>query len=128
MLGDTIEIYINDMLVKSLIVEQYFDHLKQAFDVLKKYNMKLNPTKCLFGVYSGKFLGYMATQWGIEANPDQIHYVMNISSRTCVNDVRLVGRVVALSQFISRSFDKCHIFFIHKSKQFEHTPAYEKAL
>ena len=55
-LGDTMEVYIDNMHVKSLMAEQYLDHLSQAFTVLRKYNMKLNPAKCSFGVSSGKFL------------------------------------------------------------------------
>ncbi|XP_038713377.1 uncharacterized protein Mb2253c-like [Tripterygium wilfordii] len=51
------EAYIDDMLVKSLVADQHLEHLQQAFDLLIKYNMKLNPAKCLFGVASGKFLG-----------------------------------------------------------------------
>ena len=61
-IGKTMEVYIDDMLVKSLLAEQHLEHLSQAFDIMKKYNMKLNPTKCAFGVSSGKFLGYMVTQ------------------------------------------------------------------
>ena len=93
--------------------------------------MKLNPTKCSFGVAAGKFLGYMVTQRGIEANPDQIRSVMNIPSPTCLMDVqRLTGRVAALSHFISRSSEKCHLFFstMRKSKDFEWTTACEQAL
>ncbi|MCA8824161.1 reverse transcriptase family protein [Escherichia coli] len=86
-LGDTMEVYIDDMLVKSLLAEQHLDHLRQAFEVLQKYSMKLNPTKCSFGVASGKFLGYMVTQRGIEANLDQIWSVMNIPSPACIRDV-----------------------------------------
>ena len=71
-LGDTVEVYIYDMLVKSIRAKQHLDHLRQAFEVLQKYSMKLNPAKCSFGVAAGKFLGYMVTQRGIEANPDQI--------------------------------------------------------
>ena len=67
-LGDTIEVYIDDMLIKSLHADQHLDHIRQAFEVLKKYSMKRNPTKCLFGVASDKFLGYMVTQHGIEAS------------------------------------------------------------
>ena len=63
------EVYIDDMLVKSLHADQHLDHLRQAFKVLQKYSMKLNPTKCSFGVASDKFLGYMVTQCGTEANP-----------------------------------------------------------
>ena len=93
--------------------------------------MKLNPTKCSFGVAAGKFLGYMVTQRGIEANPDQIRSIMNIQSPACIRDVqRLIGRVAALSRFISRSSEKCHLFFstLRKSKDFQWTPACEQAL
>ncbi|KAK1575844.1 hypothetical protein Q3G72_008838 [Acer saccharum] len=72
MLGSTMEVYIDDMLVKSLVAQQHIDHLRQSFDVLDQYGMKLNPTKCSFGVSSGKFLGYLVSQRGVEANPDQI--------------------------------------------------------
>ena len=121
-LGDTMEVYIDDMLVKSLLAEQHLDHLRQAFEVLQKYDMKLNPTKCSFGVAAGKFLGYMVTQRGIEANPDQIRSIMNLQSPACIRDVqRLTGRVAALSRFISRSSEKCHLFFstLRKSKDFQ---------
>ena len=67
--GKTMEVYIDDMLVKSLHAKDHIDHLKQLFEVLCKYNMKLNLTKCVFGVTSGKFLGYVVTKRGIEANP-----------------------------------------------------------
>ena len=108
-LGNTMEVCIDNMLVKSLLVEQHLNHLRQAFEVLQKYSMKLNPTKCSFDVASGKFLDYMVTQRGIEANPDQIWSVMNIPSLACVRDVQcLVSRVDALSRYISCSFKKCH--------------------
>ena len=54
-LGDTMEVYIDDMLIKSLLAEQHLDHLRQAFKVLQKYSMKLNPTKCSLGVHSENF-------------------------------------------------------------------------
>ena len=86
------EVYIDDMLVKSLLAKQHLNHLRQAFEVLQKYSMKLNPSKCSFGVVAGTFLGYMVTQRGIEANPDQIRSAMNIPSPTCVRDVqRVIG-------------------------------------
>ena len=84
--------------------------------------MKLNPTKYSFGVASDKFLGYMVTQHRFEANLDQIWLVMNIPSPACVRDVQhLAGCVAALSRFISRSSEKCHLFFstLQKSKDFE---------
>ncbi|XP_021715146.1 uncharacterized protein LOC110683100 [Chenopodium quinoa] len=71
-LGDTMEVYIDDMLVKSKKVADQLDHLNEAFGVLRKYEMKLNLSKCSFGVYAGKFLGFVVTQRGIEASPDQV--------------------------------------------------------
>ena len=130
-LGDTIEVYINDMLVKSLNSNQYIDHLCQAFKVLQKYNMKLNSTKCSFSITSCKFLSFMVTQRGIEANPYQIRSIINIPSPACVRDVQcLAGHVAALSRFISCSLEKCHLFFstLHKSKDFEWTLACGQAL
>ena len=98
------EVYIDDMLVKSLGAEDHISHLKQSFEVLRKYNIKLNPTKCVFGVTSGKFLGYVITKRGIEVNLDHIKSIMNLPSPICKKDVqKLTGRIAALSRFISRS-------------------------
>ncbi|CAL8155378.1 unnamed protein product [Prunus armeniaca] len=74
------EVYFDDMLVKA---PQQADQIKnhvEAFSLLRKYQMKLNPTKCTFGVSSGRFLGYLATQMGIEAHPNQIKVILNIKS------------------------------------------------
>ncbi|KAK0592411.1 hypothetical protein LWI29_018735 [Acer saccharum] len=131
MLGSTMEVYIDDMLVKSLIAQQHIDHLRQSFDVLDQYGMKLNPTKCSFGVSSGKFLGYLVTQRGVEANPDQIRSIENIESPKCMKDVqKLTGRVAALNRFISKSSEKCLPFFniLRKNKAFEWNDDCEKAL
>ena len=63
------EVYIDDMLIKSKERPDHATHLQQVFDLLKTYGMKLNPAKCAFGVSAGQFLGFMMTQRGIEANP-----------------------------------------------------------
>ncbi|KAK0572810.1 hypothetical protein LWI29_037640 [Acer saccharum] len=131
MLGSTMEVYIDDMLVKSLVAQQHIDHLRQSFDVLDEYGMKLNPTKCSFGVSSGKFLGYLVTQKGVEANPDQIRSIENIESPRCINDVqKLTGRVVALNRFISKSSERYLPFFntLRKNKAFEWNVDCERAL
>ncbi|XP_019237255.1 PREDICTED: uncharacterized protein LOC109217453 [Nicotiana attenuata] len=112
-LGKTTEVYIDDMLVKSAKKEDYISHLKEAFEILRRYGMKLNPEKCAFGVASGKFLGFLVSQRGIEVNPDQIKAIDTIhkvlTSKKQVQ--KLTGRIVALSRFISRSSDRCHKFF-----------------
>ncbi|KAJ9536552.1 hypothetical protein OSB04_un000251 [Centaurea solstitialis] len=79
-LGRTMEVYIDDMLVKSERSIDHVAHLKQSFDILRQYKMKLNPTKCSFGVRAGKFLGYLVTQRGIEASPEQVKAITEIQS------------------------------------------------
>nr|XP_016470772.1 PREDICTED: uncharacterized protein LOC107793016 [Nicotiana tabacum] len=78
-LGKTMEVYINDILVKSTKKKDHIGHMKEAFKLLRQYGMKLNPEKCTFGVTSGKFLGFLVSQRGIEVNPDQIRAVDAIS-------------------------------------------------
>lgn len=70
------EVYFDDMLVKSIHARDHCQHLSETFYILKKYGMKLNPRKCAFGVSLGKFLGYMVNNWGIKANPkkDMSHH------------------------------------------------------
>ncbi|XP_021721509.1 uncharacterized protein K02A2.6-like [Chenopodium quinoa] len=125
------EVYIDDMLVKSKKAEDHVGHLKQSFDVLRQYGMKLNPTKCSFGVSAGKFLGYIMTQRGIEASPDQIKAIINIQSPRNIKEVqKLTGRVAALNRFISKSFDKCCPFYdvLWKNNDVLWTEKHEKAL
>ncbi|KAJ9536180.1 hypothetical protein OSB04_un000640 [Centaurea solstitialis] len=111
-LGRTMEVYIDDMLVKLERSTDHVAHLKQSFDILRQYKMKLNPTKCSFGVRAGKFLGYLVTQRGIEASPEQVKAITEIQSPRNIKEVqKLTGCVAALTRFISRSSDKCHLFY-----------------
>ena len=71
-LGKSMEAYIDDMIVKYREPETHLDDLRQTFNILRKYKLKLNASKCAFGVSSGKFLGHLVTRRGIEADPDQI--------------------------------------------------------
>ena len=66
------EVYVDDMLVKSNKEPAHLDDLKETFTTLRQYQMKLNPSKCIFGVASGKFLGFMVSQRGIEANLEKV--------------------------------------------------------
>ncbi|XP_077242548.1 uncharacterized protein LOC143883069 [Tasmannia lanceolata] len=72
-----VEVYVDDMLVKSLKAQWHIDDLRETFNVLQQYRMKLNPTKCAFGVTSGKFLGFVVNQRGIEANPERTQAILN---------------------------------------------------
>uniref|UniRef100_A0A2N9G0X2 RNA-directed DNA polymerase n=1 Tax=Fagus sylvatica TaxID=28930 RepID=A0A2N9G0X2_FAGSY len=107
MLGKTVEVYIDDMLVKSLREENHIADLLQVFNILRRDNLRLNASKCTFGVGSGKFLGHIVSRRGIEANPDQIAALINLAEPRNVKQVqRLTGMIAALGRFISRSADK----------------------
>ena len=79
-LGKNIEIYIDDMVVKSKMVSEHVRDFWAIFEILRKYKLRLNASKCSFSVGSGKFLGYMVTHRGIEVNPDQIKAINNLRS------------------------------------------------
>ena len=107
-IGTSMEVYIDDMLVKSTTVELHIAHPTEAFQILKRYNMKLNPAKCAFRVSVGKFLGFIVNNRGIEANPDKIKAVLNMLPPSNIKEVQsLTGRMAALSCFVSKASDKC---------------------
>ena len=119
-IGTSVEVYIDDMLVKSTTIELQIAHLAEAFQILKDYNMKLNPAKCAFGVSAEKFLGFIVNNRGIEANPDKIKAVLDMPSPSSIKEVqRLTGRIAALSRFVSRGSDKCQPFFQVLKKAFQ---------
>ena len=91
--------------------------------------MKLNLTKCVFVVSSGKFLGFIVSQRGIEANPDKIKAIMEIKSSEIVKEVQgLIGKVVALNRFVSQVTDKCLPFFNVLKKAFQWIDECKEAL
>ena len=77
-LGKSIEVYIDDMVVKSKVVSEHMRDLEVIFDILRKHKLCLNASKCSFGVGSDKFLGYMVTYRGIEVSPDQIKAIHSL--------------------------------------------------
>ena len=77
-MGKSIEIYVDDMVVKSKVVSENLGDLGSTFDVLRKHKLHLNASKCSFGVGSNKFLGYMVTHRGIEVNPNQIKAINDL--------------------------------------------------
>ena len=77
-LSMSIEVYIDNMVVKSKVVPEHVGNLRNIFEILRKYKLCLNASKCSFGVGSGKFLGYTVTHRGIEVNPDQIKAINSL--------------------------------------------------
>ena len=111
-IGRNVQVYVDDMLVKSRKEDDHLDDLKETFDTLRSYNMKLNPSKCAFGVMAGKFLGFIVSQSGIEVNPDKIQAIMEMAAPKNVKEVQnLNDKVAALNRFVSRATDKCLPFF-----------------
>ena len=107
-----VEVYVDDMLVKSKEEEDHLDDLKETFNTLRQYNMKLNPSKYAFGVSFGKFLSFMVSQRGIEANPERVRAILDISSPKTIKEVQsFTGRVAALNRFVSKATNKCLSFF-----------------
>ena len=112
-LGKNIEIYVDDMMVKSKVVFEHLGNLNDIFDVLRRHKLRLNASKCSFGVGSGKFLGYMVTHRGIEVNPDQIKAINDLKPPRNAKEVQqLIGMIATLIRFISRSADKCRPFYL----------------
>ena len=111
-LGKNIEIYIDSMVVKSKLKSEHVNDLGNIFEILRRHKLWFNTSKCSFGVRSGKFLGYMVTHRGIEANPDQIKAIKNLQPPRNPKEVQKLTRMtVTLNRFISRSADRCKSFF-----------------
>ena len=121
-LGKNVEVYIDHMVVKSKLVSEHLTDFASIFEILRKHKLRLNASKCSFGVGSGKFLGYMVTHRKIEMNPDQIKAINSLQPPRNPNEVQKLTRMMAvLNRFISRSAERCRLFFLllHKWKEFE---------
>ena len=111
-MGKTMEVYIDDMVIKSKECSDHKKLLQETFDLLRTSDMKLNPLKCAFGISSGKFLGFMVTQRGIEANPIQLIAIIESQAPTSRKRVQqLAGWMAALGRFISRFTNRLKSFF-----------------
>ena len=100
-IGKNMEVYVDDMLVKSKEELAHLNDLRETFATLKQYQMKLNPSKCVFGVASGKFLGFMVSQRGRGANPEKVQAIINMVFPKTIKEVqKLTGRIAALNRFV----------------------------
>ena len=96
------ELYVDNMLVKSLHKEDQISDLREMFTLLRRYNMKLNPAKCAFGVKSGKFLGFIVNNRGIEANLSKVQALLDLQFPRTVKEIRkLTGMIVDLNHFVA---------------------------
>ena len=110
--GKIMEVYIDDMVVKSKKLEKHIPNLAKVFKILRHHKLCLNATKCAFGVGSRKFLDYMITGRRIEVNPNQIRAIQRLSPLSNSKEVQeLTGMIATLNQFVSKSTNRCKLFF-----------------
>jgi hypothetical protein len=109
---DIVEVYVDDIVVKTRESCSLLENLARVFDKLRATSTKLNPEKCVFGVSAGKLLGFLVSHRGIEANPDKVRAIEAMRPPARLKDVqRLTGSLAALSRFISRLAERALLFF-----------------
>ena len=129
-LGKSVKVYIDDMVVKSKVVSEHVGDLGNIFEILWKHKLRLNASKCSFGIGASKFLSNMVTHRGIKVNPDQIKAIKSLQPPRNPKEVqKLTEMTIVLNRFISRSADRCRPFFLlmNKWKGFEWTKEYALA-
>ncbi|KAL0389156.1 UNVERIFIED_CONTAM: hypothetical protein Scaly_0272700 [Sesamum calycinum] len=116
------------MLVKSKEARSHVEDLEKTFAILRKYRLKLNPEKCAFGVSGWRFLEFMVTQRGIEANPAKIEAILDMGLPTNINEVQLLtGKMTVFSRFISKSAEGLPFFkTLRKVTDFEWTEEFQQ--
>src|SRR3954469_19407115 len=125
-IGKTVKAYVDDVVVKSRHVESLVDDLRLKFDNLRKYDIKLNPEKCVFGVPAGKLLGFIVSGRGIEANPAKIRALSQLDIPKDIKQIqKLTGCVAALTRFISCLGEKALPLYrlLRRTEHFEWTDA-----
>jgi dsDNA-binding SOS-regulon protein len=126
-----VEAYVDDVVVKTRNSDTLIANLEETFTSLQDYRWKLNPNKCVFGVPSGKLLGFIISHHGIEANPEKISAITNMKAPTCIKDVqKLTGCMAALNRFISKLGERGLPFFklLKHQEKFAWTPEADQAL
>jgi hypothetical protein len=130
LIRDKIEIYVDDIVVKTKRGSTLVEDLTLVFDKLRVTRTKLNPDKCVFGVSAGKLLGFLVSHRGIEANPEKIKAIEAMRPPARIKDVqKLTGSLATLSRFISWLAERALPFFklLQKSGPFSWTEEAERA-
>ncbi|GAU32517.1 hypothetical protein TSUD_317240 [Trifolium subterraneum] len=130
-IGDMLEVYMDDMIVKSHDEVDHTVHLQKVFEQARKVNMRFNPEKCTFGIRAGKFLDFYLTERGIEVNPDKCQAFTEFPTPNDKKSIQtLNGMLTALSRFVPKSAQHALPLFklLRKESAFEWTEECEQAL
>jgi hypothetical protein len=130
LIRDRVEVYVNDIMVKTKRGSTLVEDLTLVFNKLRATRIKLNPDKCVFGVSTGKLLGFLVSHRGIEANPEKIKAIEAMRPLDRIKDIqKLTGSLAALSRFIPRLAERALPFFrlLRKSGPFSWTKKAERA-
>jgi len=112
MIHKEIEVYVDDMIAKSRSKEEHLVNLRKLFERLRKFKLKLNPAKCTFGVRSGKLLGFIVSQRGIEVDPDKVCAILKMPHPRTEKEVRgFLGRLNYIARYISQLTTTCEPIF-----------------
>ena len=108
MIHKEIKVYMDDMMVKSPTREGHFEALDKFLNRAEKFNLRLNPKKCVFGVTSGKLLGHIISKRGIEVDSDKVKAISEMPAPKIKKEVRgFIGRLQYISRFIAKLTTVC---------------------
>jgi ribonuclease HI len=111
LLSIIVEVYIDDIVVKSASLDSHLVDLRLAFEKMRRYGLKMNPLKCAFGVSAGKFLGFIVHEKGVEIDPKKIELIKKVQAPTCKEELqRFLGKVNYLRRFICNLSGKVDAF------------------
>ena len=112
MMHRDIEVYVDNMIVKSRDRVDHLAALERFFERIRQFRLRLNPKKCTFGVTSGKLLGYMVSERGIEVDLDKIKAILDMPAPRIEREIRgFLGRIQYINKFIARLTDICEPIF-----------------
>ena len=130
MMHKEIEVYVDDMIAKSRTEVEHVEHLLKLFQHLRKFRLRLNPNKCTFGVRSGKLLGFVVSERGIEVDPAKVKAIQEMPAPKTEKQVRgFLGRLNYISRFISHMTATCAPIFklLRNDQSHDWTEDFQKA-
>ena len=122
MMHNEVEVYVDDMIVKSKDRESHTVNLRKFFERIKEYRLRLNPQKCTFGVIAGKLLGFLVSDRGIEVNPSKIKAILKMLPPKSEKEIRsFLGQLQYINQVIAKLTFTCEPIFKLLRKNEPHT-------